>query len=79
MIKQIIFYILFYTYKIWKIIFYIDKNFLDIIANPSSYQLSMMTAKGSYCTKFSIVLNVEFIKHHGMWYTKLLYMNMPQY
>ena len=37
MIKQIIFYILFYIYKIWKIIFYIDKKFLDIIANPSVY------------------------------------------
>ena len=32
--KQIIFYILFYIYKIWKIIFYIDKKFFDKIANP---------------------------------------------
>ena len=37
MIKRIIFYILFYIYKIWKIIFYIDKEFLDIIANPTVY------------------------------------------
>ena len=36
MIRQIIFYILFYIYKLWKIIFYIDKKFLDIIANPNS-------------------------------------------
>ena len=35
MIKQIIFYILLYIYKISKIIFYIDKKFLDIIANPT--------------------------------------------
>ena len=35
MIKQIIFYILFCIYKARKIIFYIDKTFLDIIANPT--------------------------------------------
>ena len=35
MIKQIISYILFCIYKAWKIIFYIDKKFLDIIANPT--------------------------------------------
>ena len=48
MIKQIIFYVLFYIYKIWKIIFYIDKKFLDIIANPSPRP---STADNRDCTK----------------------------
>ena len=47
MIKQIIFYILLYIYKIWKIIFYIDKKFLDIIANPVSDQPSNFPPGGN--------------------------------
>ena len=36
MIKQIIFYILFYIYEIREIIYYVDKKFLDINTNPNA-------------------------------------------
>ena len=58
MIKQIIFYILFYIYKIWKIIFYIDKKFLDIIANPSR---NLKLVKRTYMIIKSKVLALTYI------------------